>query len=1698
MTDSSTLTITLSQAPTIAIAKSANITTYSAPNTAVTYSYLVTNAGNVTLHSVTVADPMAGLSAVSCPDSTLAPGTSETCSATYTTTQTDVDRASITNTGTASGDPPSGPTVTDSATLVIPGAQSPGITMVKSANIASFSAPATTVTYSYLVTNTGNVTLTSVHVDDAMPNLSPISCSIAPLAPAASTTCTATYTTTQADVDRGSISNTATATGTAPLGPPPISGPSSVTIPATQTPGITIKKAGNPSGFSAAGSTIDYSYVVTNTGNVTLNPVTVNDPLPGLSPISCPSTQLAPDGLMTCTASYTTTQADVDAGGVTNTGTATGVPPAGPPVTDSATITIPASQQPNISLTKTASLTTYSAAGTPVTYDYQVTNTGNVTLDPVTVTDPMPGLSAITCSTNVLAPGGAETCTATYTTTQADMDHGSITNTGTASGTPPTGAAVVATSSVTLSALPTPAITLQKSASISSFDTAMTPITYSYLVTNTGNVTLDPVTVTDPMPNLSAVTCPDDSLAPSGSETCTATYTTVQVDVDRGSVANTGTAHGTPPTGAEVTATSSVTIPAAAVPAISILKSASPTSFSAPGTQITYTYQVTNTGNVTLSGVLVTDPMPGLSPIDSCTSTTLAPGSPGVPPGTETCTATYTTTQADVDRGSISNTATASGLPPTGPAVSDQSSATVTAVQSPSISMMKSASAQSFAAPGTSITYTYLVTNTGNVTLDPVTVTDPMPNLSAVTCPDPALAPAAFESCTATYVTSQADVDAGGVSNMGTAHGTLPSGSAVTATSSVTVPATQTPGISVTKSASPNTFAAPGTLLTYSYLAQNVGNVSLTSVAMVDPMPGLSAINCNGASTLAPGASETCTATYTTTQADVDVGHLTNSATATADPHRTASQRRRHVDGRCCPDPDHLHHQDGQHPDVLGARGRNDLQLPGDQHRQRHLEPGDRDRPDVRAVGHRVPLHAARARAGGTCTATYTTTQADVDRGSITNTGTATGTAPAGTQVTDTSSVTIPAAQTPSITLAKSASVADFAAAGTLITYRYQVTNGGNVTLDPVVVTDPMPNLSPVSCPDSSLAPGGVETCTATYTTSQTDVNAGGVSNVGTATGTPLTGPAVVDSATLGVPAIASPAITIAKSADPTSFSQVGTTITYTYDVTNAGNVTLDPVVVTDPMPNLSPVSCPDTSLDPLASEQCHATYVTTQGDLDSDGVSNTGTATGTPPTGPPVTDSSTLTVPAHQTPAIGLSKTADPTSFAQAGTVIMYTYQVTNTGDVTLNQLQVTDPMPHLSGPSCPDLTPTTPLDPGDEITCTGTYTTTQADVDAGRVTNTATAQGATPEGETVDDSAQATVQANQTPAIALTKSPSPPDFSKPGTTITYRYGVTNTGNVTLDPVTVTDPMVGLSRITCPVSSLAPAGTETCSATYLTTQADVQVGQITNTGTATGDPPADPPVTASAHAIVLAGAIQLVKSASLTTYNAPGQRVIYSYKVTNTGRVPLTHVTVADRMTGLSPISCNGVSTLALGASVTCTAQYTTTQADVDRGSLSNTATASGTLPAGSTVTSTSTATIPDDMNPAITLVKTASVSSVSTAGTVVTYSFKVSNSGNVTLNHVSVTDPMAGLSPVTCPAATLAPAASMICTATYTVTSADLVKSELTNTATATAGDPAGSTVQSTSATVTIPVTSKTPTPTPPPAPPSPVTPETLPVTG
>ena len=126
---------------------------------------------------------------------------------------------------------------------------------------------------------------------------------------------------------------------------------------------------------------------------------------------------------------------------------------------------------------------------------------------------------------------------------------------------------------------------------------------------------------------------------------------------------------------------------------------------------ISYSYLVTNTGNVTLAGpVTVADDKATVT----CPAGGLAPG------GSMTCTASYTITQADLDSGSVKNTAKASA----NGTDSNPDDETVTAVQSPALSITKVATEQSFDAVGDVINYTIVATNTGNVTLASVTVTD--------------------------------------------------------------------------------------------------------------------------------------------------------------------------------------------------------------------------------------------------------------------------------------------------------------------------------------------------------------------------------------------------------------------------------------------------------------------------------------------------------------------------------------------------------------------------------------------------------------------------------------------------------------------------------------------------------------------------------------------------------------------------------------------------------------------------------------------------------------------------------------------------------------------------------------------------------------------------------------------------------------
>jgi uncharacterized repeat protein (TIGR01451 family) len=140
------------------------------------------------------------------------------------------------------------------------------------------------------------------------------------------------------------------------------------------------------------------------------------------------------------------------------------------------------------------------------------------------------------------------------------------------------------------------------------------------------------------------------------------------------------------------------------------------------------------------------------------------------------------------------------------------------------------------------------------------------------------------------------------------------------------------------------------------------------------------------------------------------------------------------------------------------------------------------------------------------------------------------------------------------------------------------------------------------------------------------------------------------------------------------------------------------------------------------------------------------------------------------------------------------------------------------------------------------------------------------------------------------------------------------------------------------------------------------------------------------------------------------------------------------------------------------------------------------------------------------IALAKSASVTSFSRAGTIITYLYKVTNSGTVPLTGLKVTDPMKGLSAIKCPpiASPWPPKASVTCIAIYTTTPADLTRGSITNTATATAMDPAGAPVTSNASSVTVraastPPTTPAPTPgSPGPAPVAPITPTKVSVTG
>ncbi|MGQ3191721.1 DUF7507 domain-containing protein [Neoaquamicrobium sediminum] len=1336
------------------------------PGETITYSFLVTNTGNVTLTDVTVNDPLlsgAGIDVEPEPQ-TLEPGGSVTFEATYQPTQNDIDSGSVTNTATGTGTPPGTPPIESPPDEVtVPPNPQPGLTIEKTGTLNDLNGndlidPGETITYSFLVTNNGAVTLTDVTVNDPLLSDAGISVSPGPqtLAPGGSATFEATYEPTQAEIDSGSVVNTATGTGTPPEGPPTESPPDDVTIPPNREPSLTIDKTGqlndlNGNNLIDPGETITYSFLVRNTGAVTLTDVTVDDPLladAGISVTPAPQT-LAPGGSVTFRATYQPTQADIDSGSVTNTAIGTGTPPDGPPTESPPDeVTVPPNPESGLTIEKTGQLNDLNGndlidPGETITYSFLVTNTGAVTLTDVTVDDPMladAGIS-VTPEPQTLAPGGSATFTATYEPTQADIDSGSVTNTATGTGTPPDGPPTESPpDEVTVPPNPEPGLVIEKTGTLNDLngndliDSGET-ITYSFLVTNNGAVTLTDVTVDDPMladAGISVSPGPQ-TLAPGESATFTATYEPTQADIDSGSVTNTATGTGTPPDGPPTESPpDEVTVPPNPEPGLTIEKTGRLNDLNGnalidAGETITYSFLVTNTGAVTLSDVTVDDPMLADAGIAvSPGPQTLAPG------GSANFTATYEPTQADIDSGSVTNTATGTGTPPDGPPVeSPPDEVTVPPNPEAGLTIEKTGqlndlNGNDLIDPGETITYSFLVTNTGAVTLTDVTVDDPMladAGISVSPAPQ-TLTPGGRVTFTATYQPTQADIDSGSVTNTATGTGTPPDGPPVESPpDEVTVPPSPESGLVIEKTgtlndANGNELIDLGETITYSFQVTNNGAVTLTDVTVDDPMLAGAGISISpGPQTLAPGETVTFTATYEPTQSDIDAGSVTNVATGTGTPP--------------------------EGPPV---------ESPPDE-------------------------------------------------------------------------VTVPPDETPGMSIEKTGTLNDLNGndlidAGETITYSFLVTNTGAVTLTDVTVYDPMladAGIS-VSPGPQTLAPGGSVTFTATYQPTQADIDAGSVTNTATGTGTPPDGPPVEsppDDAT--VPPNPEPDLLIEKTGelndlDDNELLDPGETITYAFLVTNNGAVTLTDVTVNDPLlveAGISVTPEPQT-LAPGESATFTAVYTPTDAEIEAGSVTNTATGIGTPPDGPPFeSPPDTVTVPEGR-PGIGIVKTGeyvdtDGNGQANAGDELHYTFVVTNTGNILLSDVVPQDEGPSFNGiRGTGSLSPFTPasadLRPREEQTYTAIYVLTQTDIDNGAgvedgVENTASAVGYA----NGDEITGRPVESDESVVVIALPAPETDvsiikiadlRYIRRGEQAPFTIRVTNNGAMRLDGFTVTDTL--------------------------------------------------------------------------------------------------------------------------------------------------------------------------------------------------------------------------------------------------------------------------------------------------------------------
>ncbi len=1054
----------------------------------------------------------------------------------------------------------------------------------------------------------------------------------------------------------------------------------------------------------------------------------------------------------------------------------------------------PGEQIPDVSCVQDNDDSGSITAGDNLFYEIMVLNTGNLPLSPVTVSDDLTGTANAECSANLLAGAGCDVIVG-YTVAQTDVDACLITNTASAVGGVPVGDDLMEQSQPVIVTIdPNVDVSFTKTLLIngveyvegSSAELAVDDeITYQFSATNNGTSSVI-ATLTDGLTGIINGDCPvgPQTLAPNASINCQMTYSITQDDIEAGTLTNSAQLAIEAPEGGcfePFNLTDEVVLTINQDPKIEIIKEGefqdeNGDGFAQVGETISYTLDVTNTGNVTLTNVDVTDPV--ITVDCGAFDGILDPGE------SVQCTGSYVITQADIDAGHRENLALATGDCPDGSVdcAEDEDDDDEPLPQDPKIQIVKEGefqdeSGDGFAQVGETISYTLDVTNTGNVTLTNVDVTDPVITVDCGAF-DGILDPGESVQCTGSYVITQADIDAGHRDNLALTTGDCPDGSVDCATDEDDhdEPLPQNPGIELEKTGSfqdenGDGFAQVGETISYNFTVSNIGNVTLTNVTLADTVGGVT-VSGGPIATLAPGASDntTFTGSYTLTQADVDNGSFFNTALTT---------------GQCtaqgCPvdDPD-------DHTEPLPQNPGIDLEKTGsfqDENGDGFAQVGETISYNftvtnignvtltnvtladtvggVTVSGGPIATLAPGASDNTTFTGSYTLTQADVDNGSFFNTALTTGQCTAqGCPVDDPDDHTEPLPQNPGIELEKTGSFQDengdgFADAGETISYNFTVSNIGNVTLTNVTLADTVGGVTVSGGPIATLAPGASDntTFTGSYTLTQADVDNGSFFNTAlttgqcTAQGCPVDDP---DDHTEPLPQ--NPGIELEKTGsfqdeNGDGFADAGETISYNFTVSNIGNVTLTNITLADTIGGVTVSGGPIASLAPGDSDSTTFTgsYTLTQADVDNGSFYNEALTTSQcTAQGCPVDDPDDHTEPLPQNPAHDIVKTVVRTDTGEVdfddndgnggislGDVVYFEILATNTGNVTLDMVVTDDRDIILDGAvvpagtsleECDAVAPggTCPVDPTNDPLIVGVEVT-QDDVQAKVVKNVA-----------------------------------------------------------------------------------------------------------------------------------------------------------------------------------------------------------------------------------------------------------------------------------------------------------------------------------------------------------------------------------------